>query len=173
MTLRLEEPDLKWIDSYRSMVTEFQSAGETLVPFVMRIPTRDPEAFLLRLQNCAKGIGISEGFVPHQTFWLVAEDREVVGVSNLRLRLNESLLQNGGHIGIGVRPSRRKLGLGTRLIAETLIKAREHGISRVLLTCVKSNTASARAIRNNRGVLENEVTVDGRDEAIQRYWIDC
>lgn len=173
MTLRLEEPDLKWIDSYRSMVAEFQSAGETLVPFVMRIPTRDPEAFLLRLQNCAKGIGIADWFVPHQTYWLLADDREVVGVSNLRLHLNESLLLDGGHIGLGVRPSRRKLGLGTRLIAETLVKAREQGITRVLMTCVKSNTASARAIRSNGGVLENEVTVDGHEEAIQRYWIDC
>lgn len=173
MTLRLEEPDLKWIDSYRSMVAEFQRGGETLVPFVMRIPTRDPEAFLLRLRNCAKGIGISEGFVPHQTYWLVEEDREVVGVSNLRLHLNESLLQDGGHIGIGVRPSRRRLGLGTRLIAETLVKAKEHGIPRVLLTCVKTNAASASAIRNNGGILENEVMIEGGDEAIQRYWIDC
>ena len=173
MTLRLEEPDLKWIDSYRSMVAEFQSAGETLVPFVMRIPTRDPEAFLLRLQNCAKGIGISDWFVPHETYWLVAEEREVVGVSNLRLHLNESLTIDGGHIGIGVRPSSRGLGLGTRLIAETLVRAREHGITRVLLTCVKSNIASASAIRKCGGVLESEELIDGREEAIQRYWIDC
>lgn len=171
MLLRLENPALKWIDSYRATVAEFESRGEMLIPFVMRIPNRDSEAFLQRLRNCAKGIGISDGFVPHETYWLVADDREVVGVSNLRLHLNESLLKDGGHIGIGVRPSYRRLGLGTRIIAETLVKAREHGIERALLTCVKSNTPSAGAIRKNGGVLESEEMVEGRDELIQRYWI--
>jgi predicted acetyltransferase len=58
--------------------------GEKLVPFIMRIPAADSRAFIRRLENRAKGIGISDWFVPHETYFLVANDSEVVGVSNLR-----------------------------------------------------------------------------------------
>ena len=43
------------------------------------------------------------------------------------------------------------------------------GIDRVLMVCDKVNIGSAKSIRNNGGILENEVVVDGVVE--QRYWI--
>ncbi len=43
------------------------------------------------------------------------------------------------------------------------------GLTRVLITCDRDNTASARTMLHNGAVLENEVAQDGR--MIQRYWI--
>lgn len=172
MNLELEIPSMARIDSYRSLVAEFRNLGEELIPFVMRLPTRDPEAFLAKLAGFPQGLGISDGFVPHETFWLVADGREVVGVSNLRLRLNESLRKDGGHIGIGVRPSARGKGVATQLLAETLKMAGRRGLGPVLLTCSASNIGSARAIVNNGGVFEGEELMDGRREPVRRYWIE-
>jgi predicted acetyltransferase len=47
--------------------------------------------------------------------------------------------------------------------------AKELGISKVLITCLKSNCGSAQTILHNRGILENEV-LEG-DDLKQRYWI--
>ena len=84
--------------------------------------------------------------------------------------LNESLLFNGGNIGDGVRPSERRKGIATKMIALTLDECRKLGIEKVLMVCDKDNIGSAKSIINNGGILENEVEVDGVIE--QRYWID-
>jgi len=55
--------------------------------------------------------------------------------------------------------------------ALALGKCRELGLDKVLISCDKSNTASAKTITNNGGVLENEVTEDDGN-VFQRYWID-
>ena len=81
--------------------------------------------FSKKMEDCSNGIGIPDGFVPHETFWLIADDSEVVAVSNLRHRLTESLRKEDGHIGFGVHPSVRRRGYGTIVLAETLKKAKE------------------------------------------------
>ncbi len=97
-------------------------------------------------------------------------DRNIfVGAINIRHTLNQSLLNTGGHIGDGVRPSERRKGYATNMIKLGLEECRKLGIERVLITCDKSNIGSAKSIINNGGVLENEVIEDGVVE--QRYWI--
>ena len=93
----------------------------------------------------------------------------MVGAVNIRHRLNDRLLLDGGHIGDGVRPSERGRGVATAMIGLALEECRRLGIRRVLMVCDKDNIASARSIIKNGGVLENEVVVDG--ETVQRYWI--
>jgi len=93
----------------------------------------------------------------------------MVGAVNIRHYLNESLLLDGGHIGDGVRPSERRKGVATAMIALALEECRKLGIEKVLMVCDKDNIGSARSIIKNGGILENEVTVDGTVE--QRYWI--
>ena len=46
---------------------------------------------------------------------------------------------------------------------------RQIGIEKVLITCDKENTGSAKTILANGGVLENEVPEENR--VTQRYWI--
>lgn len=84
--------------------------------------------------------------------------------------MNEALLLNGGHIGDGVRPSERRKGIATKMISLALDEYRKLGLQKVLMVCDKDNVGSAKSIRNNGGVLENEIIVDGVVE--QRYWIE-
>jgi predicted acetyltransferase len=55
-------------------------------------------------------------------------------------------------------------------LGETLGRARELGLTRVLVTCDDSNVASARTIESNGGVLEDIRTTSLG--LTRRYWID-
>ena len=113
----------------------------------------------------------TNGFVPDSVFFLLDEERNrLLGAVNIRHHLNEHLLNYGGHIGDGVRPSERRKGYATEIIRLALLKCKELGIDRVLICCNKTNIGSAKSIMNNGGVLEDERIVD--DVLVQRYWIN-
>ena len=61
------------------------------------------------------------GFVPASTYFALDVERNiVVGAVNIRHYLNEGLLQGGGHIGDGVRPSERRKGYATYMLNEAV-----------------------------------------------------
>lgn len=97
------------------------------------------------------------------------DDNKIVGVVQIRYRLNEYLYNFGGHIGDSIRPSERNKGYSTEMIGLALKEAKKLEIGNVLMTCDKENQASARTIIKNGGVLENEVENEGG--ITQRYWI--
>lgn len=168
---RLVAPSAEYKDSYRALVAEFMSKGEELIPFTLSFPNENFEAFLAHLAGCERGIGIPADFVPHSTYWLV-EHGEVVGVSSLRHRLTGKLLEEGGHVGYGIRPSKRGRGLGKAILGLTLREAARRGIDRALITCAKANAASAAVIAAQGGILESEAFVERRGEVVQRWWVD-
>ena len=111
------------------------------------------------------------GHVTASTYFALDIDRNIfVGAINIRHRLNEKLLIDGGHIGDGVRPSERRKGVATEMIRQALPICKELGIDRVLMVCEKSNVGSMKSIVRNGGILENEIVCDD-GEIDQRYWI--
>ena len=113
-----------------------------------------------------------DGTVPDSVFFLLDTERNILlGAVNIRHCLNDYLLKYGGHIGDGIRPSERGKGYATEMIRLSLVECRKVGINRVLMVCDKSNLASAKTIKKNGGILENEF-VDDDGEINQRYWID-
>jgi len=115
---------------------------------------------------------IEEGRVPATLFLGVRKsDNKVIGTIQIRHYLNEALLKNGGHIGDGVRPSERRKGYATEMIRLALEECKKLGIKKVLMVCSKNNIGSMKSIKNNGGILENEIT-DRNGNIEQRYWID-
>lgn len=55
------------------------------------------------------------------------------------------------------------------MLALALKKCKEMQLSKVLITCSKTNIVSAQVIIKNGGILENEVMENGILK--QRYWI--
>lgn len=149
------------------MMEEWQQTGEKIVPYAIR--RHDVHDFVGYCESLEQKEP-SVDKVPDSTFFCLEEESgQVVGAVNIRHWLNDALLLNGGHVGDGVRPSRRREGIGTRMVALALEECRKLGISKVLMVCDRENIASRRTIEKNGGVLENEVLVDGVWE--QRYWI--
>lgn len=130
------------------------------------IPYADFPAYLQRQVDMSRGIGIDLAkYVSQTRYWLIVDGRPV-GVGKLRHYLNEQLTREGGHIGYCIRPYERGKGYGTLILGELLKKAREKGITEVLVTCREDNIPSRKVIERNGGVLE-EVTESGGC----RYWI--
>ncbi|MGP1455848.1 MAG: GNAT family N-acetyltransferase [Treponema sp.] len=112
-----------------------------------------------------------DGKVPDTTLFGLDVARDIfVGAINIRHYLTQGLLHTGGHIGYGIRPSEKRKGYATAMLALALQECKKLGIERVLMTCDKTNIGSAKTIVKNGGVLENEVWEEGVLE--QRYWID-
>ena len=109
------------------------------------------------------------GWVTGSVYFAMAGST-IIGSIAIRNYLNESLLKTGGHIGYGIRPSERRKGYGTKMLALALEKCRELGFDKVLVTCDKDNTASAKTALRGGGVLENEITEEDGN-IVQRYWI--
>lgn len=111
------------------------------------------------------------GIVPCTYRW-VTEGCRYVGAIAFRHYLTPALLNSGGHLGYGVRPSDRGRGAATWALREMCSSlAAGGGPDRVLLTCDDDNAASARTIERSGGVLE-DVRLDGEGKAFRRYWIE-
>ena len=64
------------------------------------------QEFLQTCRDSEAGLNLTPDLVPQSTFWVVNESERVIGIVRVRHRLNERLLQYGGHIGYYVRESR-------------------------------------------------------------------
>ena len=105
-----------------------------------------------------------EWHVPCTTLWWV-DGEDYLGRIAIRHRLNDFLLEVGGHIGYDVRPSRRREGHATAMLQRAMPWARDLGIESALVTCDTDNVASARVIEAAGGVLEDVRGVKAR------YWV--
>jgi predicted acetyltransferase len=169
MSLELIEPIVGFEASYRDLIDDF--GDEILIPFPLRYPHDDFPVLIRRLRRNAEGLDLDEGRVASSTFWLVENQADIIGVSNLRHEINDALKRIGGHIGYGVRPSRRREGHATEMLRLTLFEARKRRIERVLLTCDRENEPSVKTILNNGGQFDSEEYVDVHGGVIARYWI--
>ncbi|MEM1411254.1 MAG: GNAT family N-acetyltransferase [Pseudomonadota bacterium] len=169
MEIRLIKPDPAFEPSYRAYIEEL--GDEERYPFPMDFDHEDFPALLKRLEDNAAGRRLPDGFVASTTYWLVSGD-ELLGASNLRHELPDSLRDYGGHIGLGIRPSQRGKGLGIELMARTIREARRRGIDAVHIHCYKGNEASARMIRACGGRLASEAPAPDGAEVLQRYIVD-
>lgn len=124
------------------------------------------EEWLGSNQNHEMGINLPEGWVPDIQLVAFAKDGKAVGFLNLRLHLNDYLLEEGGHIGYSIRPSERGKGYAKEALRQGLQVAKEKNIYRALVTCSTENPASRAVILANGGKLE-----DVRN-GTERYWIE-
>lgn len=169
MNLRLIKASFEYQKQISDMLDEWYATGEKIIPYAIR--RFDYHDFEFYCENLENRNFLSEDFVTDSTFFCLDEDNDVVvGAVNIRHYLNESLLLDGGHIGDGVRPSMRRKGIATKMIALALEECKKLGIYKVLMVCDKDNIGSAKSIIKNGGVLENEPVVEGVPQ--QRYWLD-
>ena len=112
------------------------------------------------------GINLPENRVPSIQLVSFDDVGRALGFLNLRLRLNEGLLNYAGHIGYSIRPSERGKGYAKETLREGLQVAKEKNIKRTLVTCSVNNPASRAVILANGGIFE-----DVRN-GVERYWIE-
>ncbi|MGP3920008.1 GNAT family N-acetyltransferase [Nonomuraea sp. 10N515B] len=165
------DPTSRLMTSFLAAVAEFRADLDYPVPwFVDDVDPQalvDPaafEAYAARVLGERNSSSVRPGFVPMTTLWWVDRQR-FLGRLAIRHRLTPALEKCGGHIGYDVRPSARRQGHATAMLAAALPIARSLGISQALVMCDTTNIASQRVIEANGGQLL-DIT-----EQKRRYWV--
>lgn len=169
-TLRLVFPSEEYEREWIAVTKEFEESKEKITPSALKNKVSDYKEFLDEVRKISAGIGLPSYMVPADIYFLVNKENRILGAIDIRHSLNDHLRNYGGHIGYGIRPSERRKGYATEMLRLALKICKEKQMNRVLITCDKTNEASSRTIKNNGGILENEVM--NSDILIQRYWIE-
>jgi predicted acetyltransferase len=168
----LTPPDVRFHGSFLDAMKEFAATGTDPDSLIAHEIERyaetwpDPARFAAYVEMLRAEVTRPRrpDWVPMTTLWYV-EDDTFLGRLAIRHRLTPFLLELGGHIGYGVRPTARLRGHATAMLRRALPVCRELGIDRVLLTCDTTNTGSRKVIETNGGEFEDE-----RSGKL-RYWI--
>lgn len=166
-------PNIKYKDTFISGIEQLKKEG------IQRYQGEDIddlrnnfEKYLEKWDQNSRGENLKPDRVPDTKYWLIVDDK-FVGVAYFRHYLNDDLLKQGGHIGYFVVPDERKKGYGTELLKYVLIKAKEKGLDKVLVTCDETNIGSRKIIEKCGGVLENIISGETADSPKKcRFWIN-
>jgi len=170
MALHLAIPARKHRRAWKALKREFDH--DQAIHFALCQGSKTYGQFLRKWRSFHEGRHLPDHLVPATKLFLLEEGSpKILGVIDIRHRLNDHLLNNpGGHIGYAVAPSERNKGYATEQLRLGLEKCKAMEIGPVLVTCNKENVASAKVIQKNGGVLEDE-RVSGEGKVFQRYWI--
>lgn len=119
----------------------------------------------------AQGLHLPLGYIPETVLWLIDND-EYIGQTGIRHYLTEKLLREGGHIGYYIRPSKRKMGYGTKILHLALQEAKKMGIQKALVTCNETNVGSRKIIEANGGILDTNMDdAENNEVKILHFWV--
>lgn len=114
------------------------------------------EGWLEKLEKDKNAIP-NEERVPAKTYFLIrSNDNKIIGMSNIRLVLNEKLKKYGGHIGYCIRPTERGKGYNKINLYLALKVCQENGIEKVQMDADKDNPASWRTMEALDGIMIRE-----------------
>lgn|GEM_PF-266942 len=185
-TYDMVKPSFCYEASYRAYIAEL--GNEERYPFVLDLDASDFSAYLARVDEFERGVKLPAGYVESTTFWLT-HNEALIGVANLRHRLNEEIKHIGGHIGLGIRPSFRGKGLSVLLLSLVLSEAKKRSVGEpcyapnadsnakpigdarhIHVHCYDDNEASKAMIRAVDGVLHSYThTHSGAERQIARF----
>lgn len=171
--LFLVKPDLAHYAAYTDMMEEWLASGTQVAPWFLDRPPETLEGFaaLVRhLDDCQHGRDTGD-YSATTSYFVEDEAGALVGAASLRHYLTVAGLRSWGHVGYGVRPSRRGQGCGTQILRLLLEEAGWCHLRRVLAGAHEGNLASRHVIENCGGVLEDVAALPGDPERVCRYWL--
>lgn len=158
------ESDRRAVQAFYS---EFEEQNETCIGYN---GYKDFDRWLKGMHGRITMTDLPEGFV-QEAFYLCYDGAELVGVLSLKFTLTPYLMNYGGHIGYAVKPSRRRRGLATRMLRQSLDIARGMGMEKLLLVCDNGNIASEKTILRCGGIYEDTRHDSDEDVDVRRFWI--
>lgn len=169
MKVQLIQPSIIYKESYLSALEE--GKYETRAAKLDEVGENESFShFVDRLNNRSLPDNLPQGWVPETILWLI-DNNEFIGRASIRHNLNPLLLKEGGNIGYYIRPGKRRMGYGKKILELAIQEAEKLGIKEILVTCDINNIGSKKIIEANGGILENIVELGDNKPLKGRYWI--
>lgn len=133
----------------------------------------DYEKWLLKLEEDYVREADEEK-VPARTYFLVRlDDNKIIGMTNIRLKLNEKLMFFGRNIGYCIRPTERGKGYNKINLYLALKECEKYNLEKVLLDVDKANIASWKSMEALGANLDEEMKSELEEcEYVRFYSID-
>ncbi len=172
-----ETPSMKRKDEIIEYINEFVEYKSNINGMGSLDKILEGYTFEYALERClnmenkeyAEKMGRCQG----KTFLLVRKnDDKIVGTINVRWNLSEAMLQFGGHIGYGIRPTERRKGYNKINLYLGMKEAKKIGLDRVMLDCDVSNIGSDKTLKALGGKLERTEIDPSNGILTNVYWFD-
>ncbi len=174
--LLLRKPTLEDKDEVLAMVNELNICGDeypfegaSKLDMLLEQPYED---WLERCKDDETIENIKPNYSNASNYLLVDDNNHVYGYISVRHDISKGNLINiGGNIGYVIRPSERRKGYGAKQLNLALEKAKELGLSKVLITCRENNIGSIKTIQRCNGI--EDTPADSKYPGIKelRFWI--
>lgn len=166
--LKLVRPSEEHKLQYESMMDEWEAFGGRLNPGALRRFSKKLQR-KLSYEEWLKWV--EDDREAGQDLYFLLKGNRIIGGISIRFKKNLQNVGIDGHAGYGVRPSERRKGYASTMLAMALPIMKEYGINPVVISCDKDNVASAKTVIKNGGRLMEEVVETGTGEIVQVYHI--
>lgn len=166
------EPTMNYSDEISSYRQEMLDAGSSFDGcFSMKRQTNDQEFvdYCINFDNPGRPAG-KTGAWGTVLLAVRKSDRRMVGCMQVHYVLNETM-KITGHVGYSVRPSERRKGYATRMLAKAKDYLSVFGFEEIIVSCLPDNEGSRRTILANGGEYINTVRFEADDVYLERYKI--
>ena len=166
--LRLERPTEEHKLYYEEMMDEWENFGGRLNPGALRRYSKTQQKNVTYAEWLK---WIEEDREAGQDLYFLLGENRIIGAISIRFRKNAQNVGIDGHSGYGIRPSERRKGYASTMLALALPIMADYGINPVVISCDKDNIGSAKTIKKNGGQLVKEVVDPDTGAAVQVYQI--
>lgn len=170
MTLEFRKPNRQDVEAIEDFKSEFQAHNSVMEGTNILVKSSAEEWLAYVAKSEARD---SPDILPCFYYGLFEkESGRLLGIIQIRLKLNDYLSEFGGHIGYCVRPTERRKGYAKTMLRNALGICKEEGLHKVMISCVEENNASENTIKSCGGVFEKKVYDERCYKAyLKRYWI--
>lgn len=164
--LKLVRPSIEYKHQYESMMEEWESFGGRLNPGALRRYSNKRQANV-SYEEWLKWIEEDRNY--GQDLYFLVDDNYVLGAISIRFKRTLETAGIDGHVGFGIRPSKRNKAYATTMLQMAFPILKEYNINTVVISCAKDNIGSSKVIINNGGKLIDEVIDPDNEELMQIY----
>ncbi len=168
--ITLKRPVKEYESEAKAFKQEFIDHGETTINGSELLDQMDSyEEWLKSVTDNTSSDTVNPSWVVTDTYFAFDDNDRIVGMIDLRHDLND-FLKDFGNSGYSVRPSERRKGYATQMLALLIRRAGEIGMKRLQLSVERTNEPSIKTITKNGGVYERSFIFEGEEADI--YMID-
>ena len=123
------------------------------------------EEWLVFIENLRNGK--EPNWFPANTYFGMCNDK-IVGMIDILHEIDDGHRE---HIGCGIRPSERKKGYATKMLALALEECKKLKLKKIFICCDEDSIGSVKTILNNGGILEKKF-FDSEGVLCHSYFVD-